>query len=161
MFTNPEFWVALGFIGFVAVMLYYKVPGLVGGLLDKRAERIERDLEEARRLREEAQSLLANWQRRQRQAMDEAEDIVRQAESAARRTAEETRHQLEETLRRREAQSAEKIAQAEARAVKEVRAVAVDVAAEVARRLIAAEMTKTASDRLIEESVKSIGKTLH
>jgi len=161
LFTSPEFWVAAAFVGFVALMIYLKVPGAIGRALDKRSAQIEQQLEEARRLREEAQGLLANWQRRQRQAKEEAAEIVRHAEATAKRTAEDTRKQLEEAVQRREAQTAEKIEQAKARAVQEVTSVAVDVATEVARRLIAEEMDKKTADRLFDESVASIGKTLH
>lgn len=161
LWSSPETWVALAFVGFVALMLYLKVPGMIGKALDKRSADIEQQLEEARRLREEAQGLLANWQRKQRQAKEEAADIVRQAEATAKRTAEETRQQLEETLQRREAQTEDKINQAKARAVQEVTSVAVDVATEVARRLIAEEMDKKTADRLFAESVDAIDKTLH
>ena len=159
--SNPELWVALAFLGFIGAMIYFKVPKLIGKALDERSQDIAKQLDEARRLREEAQSLLASWQRKQRQANEEAADIVRQAEATAKRTAEETREQLEEALQRREAQSADKIAQAQARAVNEVKSVAVDVATEVARRLISEQVDKKAADRLFEESVDALDKTLH
>lgn len=161
LLSSPEFWVAVAFVGFIAVMLYYKVPGLIGKVLDKRAAGIQQQLDEARQLREEAQSLLANWQRKQRQAKEEAAEIVRHAEAAAKRTAEDTRQQLEETLQRREAQTRDKINQAKTRAIQEVTSVAVDVATEVARRLIAEEMDKKTADRLFSESMDAIDKTLH
>jgi len=161
MLHSPETWVAAAFVIFIAVLLYFRVPKLIAQQLDKRSDEISQQLEEARRLREEAQSLLAKWQRRQRQADDEANEIIRQAEANAQRSAEETKAQLEETLKRREQQTADKIAQAETRAVNEVRSVAVDVATEVARRLIQEELDKKTADKLIDDSVQSIDKSLH
>lgn len=161
MFASPIIWVAVAFAIFIGLLLYFRVHKMIAEQLDKRSGEISRQLDEARRLREEAQSMLAKWQRQQRQADEEANEIVRQAEANAQRSAEETRAQMEETLKRREEQSAEKIAQAEARAVQEVRGVAVDVATEVARRLIREELDKQGHDKLIDESIQSIDKSLH
>ena len=80
---NTDFIVTLAFLVFIGILIYYKVPGIVGGLLDKRAEGIRADLEEARRLREEAQEIYASYERRQREVKGQADEIVANAKREA------------------------------------------------------------------------------
>ena len=101
MFFLAEFWVAVAFVAFLLVLVYYKVPSLIGKALDDRAEAIRKELDEARRVREEAQNLLADYQRKHRSVSDEAEAIVVQARQEAEAFAQETRRNLQETLERR------------------------------------------------------------
>ena len=87
---TPEFWVAVAFFGFVGLLIYYRVPAMIGKALDDRAEAIRQELDEARRLREEAQELLADYQRKTREAEEEAKAIVEQARREAEALSAET-----------------------------------------------------------------------
>ncbi len=126
IFSTPEFWVAVAFVFFVG-LLFKPGSKFVIGALDERAERIRSQLDEAQRLREEAQHLLAEYQRKQRQALQDAEAILNQARATAERHREDSAAELAQTLERRERQAMDRIAQAEAEALAEVRAVAVAV----------------------------------
>ena len=98
VFSKPEFWVGVAFFGFVGLLIYYKVPGLIGKALDDRADRIRQELDEARKLREEAQALLADYQKKRQAAEEEAKAIVDQAKREAESLAAETRKNLAESL---------------------------------------------------------------
>jgi len=121
MLHDPVFWTAIAFAGFIAVLLYAKLPAVVCKILDDRADAIRSELEEARNLREQAQTVLADYERKQRQAEKEAEAIITQAKAEAERLAEETRNKLEASIERRTKLAEDKIAQAEIQALKEVR----------------------------------------
>ncbi|HUS98228.1 MAG TPA: ATP F0F1 synthase subunit B, partial [Hyphomicrobiaceae bacterium] len=121
-FERPETWVGVAFFIFVGLLIYYGVPKLIGKALDDRADAIRNELDEARRLREEAQSLLADYQKKAREAEDEAQGIIDQARREAEALAAETRNSLQESVVRRGKQAEEKIARAEAQALTEVRA---------------------------------------
>ena len=122
MLGMAEFWVAVAFVAFLAILVYYKVPKLIAKALDDRADAIRKELDEARRLREEAQTLLADYQKRHRNVGQEAEAIVDQARREAEAFAHETRASLKDALERRTKLAEDKIARAEAQAVDEVRA---------------------------------------
>lgn len=158
---TPEFWVAVSFVGFVAVVVYFKVPGMVADALDKRAEAIRQELDEARKLREEAQAMLADYERKQRGAEKEAEDIIALAREEADALAAETREQLHESMERRTRMAEEKIARAEEQALGEVRATAVNVAIAAAERLISQKLTPAASKKLVDDSVKNLKSKLN
>ena len=117
MLADPSFWALVGLIVFLGLMVYLKVPGLVTGHLDRRAETIRNELEEARKLREEAQALLADYQRRAREAEGEAEGIIDQAKREAEGITTEAHQRIEEYVAGRTRQAEQKIAQAEAQAV--------------------------------------------
>src|SRR5690606_25540762 len=117
---------AISFFGLIAVFIYYKVPALAGRMLDERADRIRNELEDARKLREEAQQLLAEYQRKRQEAEKEAEDVVAAAQREAALIVEEAKQKTEEYVTRRTALAEQKIGQAEKEAVGEVRARAVD-----------------------------------
>lgn len=161
MFATAEFWVAVSFFTFVAVIFYYKVPGLVTAALDKRAQDISKELDEARRLREEAQALLASYQRKQADAMKEAEGIVAQAKLEAERLADETRSNMQGQVERRQALAEDKIRQAEAQAVQEVRAAAADIAVSAARTIISEKVDASKDARLVETSIAELSSKLH
>lgn len=161
MFATAEFWVAVSFFTFVAVIFYYKVPGLVTAALDKRAQDISKELDEARRLREEAQALLASYQRKQADAMKEAEGIVAQAKLEAERLADETRGNMQGQVERRQALAEDKIRQAEAQAVQEVRAAAADIAVSAARTIISEKVDASKDARLVETSIAELSSKLH
>jgi len=152
------FWVAIAFVLFIALVVYYAVPRRIISALDKRAESIQQELTEARRLREEAQSILADYQRKQRDAEQEANDIIAQAEREAQAYAQETRQQFEDMLNRRVQMADEKIARAEAQAVAEVRSRAVDASVEATEQIIAEKLDTEKARALVEQSVDQLKK---
>ena len=156
-----DFWVLISFLMFIGLLVYYKVPGMIGGLLDKRAADIAAELDEARRLREEAQQLLASYQRKQREAMKEAEDIVAQAKVEAENLAREIRANMEAQVERRTKLAEDKIAQAESQALSEVRATAANVAIGAARKVIADKVTASEDEKLVERSIADLASKLH
>lgn len=161
MLGTPEFWVAVSFVGFIALIIYFGAPKMIAKALDERADGIRTELDEARRLREEAQNLLAEYQRKQRDAEAEAEGIVAQAKHEAELLATEAREKLKDTLARRTKLAEDKIAQAEAQAIKDVRSRAADVAIQAAGKLIADELSKDKAAGLIDESIKGLAAKLN
>ena len=160
LFSEPEFWLTIAFIVFV-ILVAKPLGGKIGAALDGRSKLIEREIEEAAKLRDEAQALLANYQRKSRDALKEAEAIIANAESEARRIREEAAIELEASLKRREQLAMEKIAQAEARAVEDVRNAAVDVALAATRELIEKNLDAEKSKALVEDAIKDLPKHLH
>ncbi|WP_339614088.1 F0F1 ATP synthase subunit B [uncultured Parvibaculum sp.] len=161
MLMQGEFWVLLGLIVFIGIIIYMRVPAMLTKSLDERGAGIAKELDEARRLREEAQQVLASYQRKQREAMKEAEDIVAQAKVEAEAMAKETRENLNAQVERRTQMAEQKIAQAEVQAMNEVRAVAADVAIEAARRLIAEKVDTSKDAEIIEKSIADLTTKLH
>ncbi len=159
--ADPTFWVAVSFALFVGMLLYFKVPSMVTKALDERADAIKSELEEARRLREEAQALYAEYQRRQRDAEEEAKGIIIQAEEEAERLADETKVKLDELLARRTAQVEEKIKRAETLALDEVRLAAAGIAIAAAEKVIGDSLTKEKSDELVENSISELTSRLN
>ena len=156
MLGMAEFWVAVAFVAFLAILVYYKVPKLIAKALDDRAEAIRKELDEARRLREEAQTLLADYQKRHRNVGQEAEAIVDQARRETEAFALETRASLKDTLERRTKLAEDKIARAEAQAVDEVRASAIDVAVAAAERILREKMAGSGGAALIDQSIRDL-----
>jgi F-type H+-transporting ATPase subunit b len=158
---EAETWVAVAFLLFAALLVYLKVPAMLAGMLDERSAKIAGELAEARKLREEAQSLLASYQKKRTEAEKDAAAIVDQARKEAESYAVEAHRKLAETLERRTRQGEQKIAQAEAAAIKEVRTVATDIAVAAAARL-AGEVVKGAKgDGLIAESIAAVKNRLN
>ncbi|MEL7463180.1 MAG: ATP F0F1 synthase subunit B [Pseudomonadota bacterium] len=160
-FGNTDYVVALSLVLFIGVLIYFKVPGLIVGMLDSRAEKIRAELEDARRLREEAQALLASYERKQKEVEGQAEQIVANAKAEAERAAEEAKAALEGSIARRLKAADDQIASAEASAVKEVRDRAVAVAVDAASKVIADKMTKASGGKLIDDAIKEVGAKLH
>lgn len=158
---DATFWVGAAFIVFIGVLFYFKVPGMLTKGLDERAERIRNDLEEARRLREEAQALLASYERKQHEAAEEAKQIVQRAKEEAEREARLAAERLEAMIARREQTSLEKIAVAEAQAEKEVRDAAVAVAIAAATEVIASQVSGARADALIDEATQNLRQNLN
>ena len=156
MLRMAEFWVAVAFVAFLLILAYYKVPALIARVLDDRAEAIRKELDEARRLREEAQSLLADYQKKHRNAGQEAEAIVEQARREAEAFAAETRKSLTETVERRRKQAEDRIARAEAQAVEDVRAAAVDMAIAAAEKILREKAAGAGGAALIDESIRGL-----
>lgn len=161
VFATPDFWVAVSFVGFIALLVYFKVPGLVAGALDERAEKIRKELDEAQRLREEAQALLAEYQRKRRDAEKEVEGILALARDEAGRLSAETRTALAESLERRMKTTEAKIAQAEAQALDEVRAAAAAAAVAAAETVIAGSLTAKAQGELIDAAIRDVKARLN
>lgn len=158
---NTDFIVTIGFVVFIGVLLYFKVPTLVMGMLDKRAEGIRSDLDEAKALREEAQSLLASYERRQREVQDQADRIVANAKEEAVLAGEQAKADLEKSITRRLAAAEEQIASAQASAVKEVRDRAIAVAIEAARDVVAKQMSAKDAAKSIDDAIAEVGQKLH
>jgi F-type H+-transporting ATPase subunit b len=154
--TPEEIWVAVGFVAFVGILIYKKVPGMVTALLDKRSVEIRTKLDEARQLRDEARELYADYERKLRDAQKEAADIVAQAETDAKVMARESRDAMEVALDRRAKLAKEKIEQARIAAEREVRRAAVDVASKAAERLIAQCLDASKSSALIDRAIKDL-----
>mgnify|MGYP003632126111 CR=1 FL=1 len=159
--STGEFWVLVSLLIFIGILVYMKVPGMLAAQLDKRGADVATELDEARRLREEAEALLASYKKRQAEAMQEADAIVAQAKLEAERLAEETRVSLEAQVARRQQLAEDKIHQAEAQALQEVRAVAADVAIDAARAVIAEKVDASKDSSLIEKSISEVGAKLH
>ena len=153
---EPEFWVGLGLIALIGVFLRQRVPAFVAAALDTRAAAIAKELDEARRLREEAAALLAQFRTKAADAEKEAASIVTEAKAEAERFAIEARAQLKAQIERRAKQAQDKIAQAEAHAVAEIRARAADAAVDAAERLIAQRTDATKAASLISQSLKEL-----
>ena len=143
------------FLGFV---IYMKLPGMVTKSLDARSAAIAAELEDAKRLREEAQELLAGFQRRQREAETEAEAIIVQAHEEAKRIAADARAKMAEQLERRAELAERKIAQAEADATAAVRAQAADLAVAATEKLLVSELNDDAHAALIEQGATELGR---
>jgi F-type H+-transporting ATPase subunit b len=156
MTEMAEFWVAIAFVVFLLILVYYRVPKLIAKSLDDRAEAIRKELDEARRLREEAQTLLADYQKRHRNVGQEADAIVDQARREAEAFAHETRISLKDTLERRTKQAEDKIARAETQAVDEVRAAAIDVAMAAAERILREKTAGSGGASLIDQSIRDL-----
>ena len=157
---EAEFWVLLAVAVFFVVV--WK-PGsrAILGMLDARATRIRDELEAARNLREEAQQALAAYQKRQQEGAAEAEAIISHAKEEAERIAAQSLRDLEEALRRRQLLAQERIAQEEAKALAEIRAVAVDVAISAAREVITASLDERRGAALIDDAIAALPRQLH
>lgn len=158
---NTDFVVTIAFVIFLGILVYFKVPGLVGGMLDKRAETIKAELDEAKALREEAQALLASYERKQKEVQDQADRIVASAKDEATRAAEAAKDDIAQSIARRLTAAEEQIANAEASAVKEVRDQAILVAIGAARDIIAQQMDAKATGALIDEAIDTVAAKLH
>lgn len=160
MLSTPEFWVAVGFVILVAGVARPVWRGATRGL-DARSERIEQTLDEAQTLHEEAQHLLAEYQRKQRDAAREAEQTIERARNEAERLRAEALENLERTIERRKAAAGEKIAQAEAEAVRAVRDAAVDIAIAATARVIGERIGADRASGLIDDAVKDLPRHLN
>lgn len=158
---NTDFVVLLGFLLFLAVVVYFKVPGMLGKLLDKRSDDIKSELDEARALREEAQALLASYERKSQEVSEQAERIVAHAKEEAQLAAEQAKADIAESIQRRLAGAESQIASAQASAIKDVRDRAATVAVAAAREVVAKQMSKADAGKLIDESIAQVGAKLH
>jgi F-type H+-transporting ATPase subunit b len=160
-FHEAETWVLVAFLMFVGLLVYLKVPATVTRMLDDRSAKIAQELDQARKLREEAQALLEGYQKKRAEAERDAAAIVAQAKVDAGEFAAEARRKLAETLERRSRQAEQKIAQAEAAAVKEVRTIATDIAVAAATSLVADAAKGPKGDALIADSIAAVKSRLN
>jgi F-type H+-transporting ATPase subunit b len=158
---EPEFWVAVSFFIFIGVLVYFGVHMKVVSALDARALLISQELEEARRLREEAEKVLADYRRKLGDVVMEVDNITALATTEAKTLAAETRQSLKEHFDRRIKLAEEKIARAEMEAVREFRSVAVDAAIAAAQNLIVAKLTPDRAKKLVSESIKALKSNLN
>jgi F-type H+-transporting ATPase subunit b len=157
---DPEFWVLVSFI-IVLAGLFRKAGPLITKFLDDRATKIKAELEEAHKLRDEAQRMLAEYQRKQRDALKEAEEIVARARVEAERAGEQAARDLDAALERRKRLALEKIALAESKATAEVRNTAVDVAIAAVREILAKALDAPRKGKLIDEAIAELPQRLH
>lgn len=158
---NTDLVVAIAFVIFIGILVYFKVPGLIGGLLDKRAATIRAELDEARKLREEAQELRASFEKKKTEVKEQAERIIAKAKADAELAAEQARAELEVSIARRLRAAEDQIASAEAAALREVRNRAVSVSVAAAGELIAKNLDAAAAGKLVEDSIKAVETRLH
>ena len=161
MLLEAEFWVALGFFLFIGVLVYYGVPQKMIGALDQRSTRIKSELDEARRLRDEAEALLAEYQRKRKEADAEAEAIIANARAEAERVAEEAKVRMEEFVARRSQVAEAKIAQAESQAVADVRAAAAEAAVAAAEKILTQSAKGEVADRLLTQGIRDVQTKLN
>jgi F-type H+-transporting ATPase subunit b len=158
---NTDFVVTIAFLVFVGVLAYFKVPALIGGLLDKRAVGIQADLNEAKALREEAQSILAQYERKQREVQALADEIVVAAKRDAETAAAQAKVDLQASIARRLKAAEEQIASAEASALREVKDTAVSVAIAAAGEILAKQSTASAKSALIDAGIVEVETRFH
>ena len=161
MQLDATFYALVGLLIFLAAMVYIKVPSLIGKALDGRADKISSELAEARRLREEAQQLLAEYQRKRKEAEKEAESIIASAENEARAFAAEAKMKTEEYIVRRTALAEQKIVQAESQALLEVKSSAVDLAIAATENILAGKLTGKTSDDFFAKSIAEVKSRLN
>ncbi len=158
---DATFWVGAAFVLFVGILVYLKVPGMLTGVLDERAKKISDDLDQARELREEAQVLLATYQRKQRDALIDSEEIIAHAKEEAMREAEQAEKKLEESVARRQQAALNKIALAEAQAENEVRDAAIEIAIAAATAVVAQQVQGDRADALVNTAIQDLRRHLN
>jgi F-type H+-transporting ATPase subunit b len=158
---EAEFWVAVAFVIFVGILVYVGVPKMLTAALDDRARRVQAELDEARRLKEEAERLLAEYQGKQRQAESEAAAIISGARSEAERIAAEAKIKMEEFVARRTKMAETKIAQAEAQAVADGRAAAAEAAVTAAEKILTESVKGKVADDLIARGIGDVKAKLN
>lgn len=153
---DASFYALVGLVIFIGILVYVKVPGVITKALDGRADKVRAELEEARRLREEAQAVLADFRRKTQSAEEEAEAIIAQAKSESERMTAETEAALNEMIARRTTAAETRIAQAEAQALGEVRARATDIAIAASEALLTEQAKGKAAADLINSSIVDV-----
>ena len=159
--SNPELWVAVGLVLFFLILAFTGAFKMVGGALDAKAAKIQSELDEAARLRAEAEALLAQIRQEKADAEAQAAEMLKAAEADARVMEAEARAKLEETLARRQAVAERRIAQAEVQATAEVKAAAADLAARAAEQILAARLAGQKTDPLLDAAIAQLGSRLN
>jgi F-type H+-transporting ATPase subunit b len=157
---EAEFWVLVAFVIAIAFLVYKAKDAVTGGL-DARAGKIKAEIDEARKLRDEAQARLAEFQLKQRDALKEAEGIIALAREEAERLAAQGAKDLEAAIERRRRLATEKIALEGQKALTDLRNAAVDVAIAALRRVLAADLDPARKSALIDDAIAALPPTLH
>lgn len=157
---GAEFWIAAAFVAFVGVLIKFAYRRIVDAL-DSRADGIKDEIEEAKRLREEAQQLLANYQRKHRDAVKEAEEIIEQAKGDATRMAAQAAADLETEVKRRTELAFAKIARAEAQVIQDVRNMAVDLAVRAAGQLVRDRLGEEQAGKIVDNAISELSRKVH
>ena len=158
---DAEFWVAVAFVAFLGVLIYFGVHEMMVNYIDQRRDRIKAELDEALRLKEEAQALLAQYQRKQREAEQEAAAIIAGAVAEAERMMAEAKTKMEEFIARRGKMAESKIAQAEAQALADVRAAAAEAAVSAAEKILTRIVKGEVAERLVVKGVEDVKTKLN
>lgn len=161
MLSQPEFWVAVAFVALMAIFIYAGVPGVVTKALDHRADRIKAELDDARRLKDEAAALVADYKARYASAEREAQDIVTNAKAEAERIAVDAKARMEDFVSRRTKAAEDKIAQAEAQALADVRAAAADAAVTAASQILTKSVSGSVADDLLAKGIQDVRAKLN
>ena len=161
MFEDPEFWVLLAFVIFIGVLVRFGVPKMALSALDERSARIKQALDEAQRLRSEAQAVLAKYQKKRAEAEKEAQAIIVSARVEAERLAGEAKGKVEEFVARRTKMAESKIAQAEAQALADVRAAAADAAVAAAEKILTQTVKGSVADDLLTKGIAELKSKLN
>lgn len=159
MFKTPEFWVLAAFVVFF-VLMGKKLVQLIGGALDDRAQAIRKQLDEAEKLKNDAEAALAEYRRKQQDALKEAEAILALSRTEAQALETEQKAAIEQRLKRREAQALDKIAQAEAQATAQVRDAAIELALAATRRVLVEKVDSGIAGGLVDASIKELPQRL-
>ena len=160
MLHDPEFWVAVAFVIFMGVLWRVGAFKAIGSGLDSRSSRIQQELDEARRLREEAEKVLAEYKKKRTEAEGEAKAIIAQAQSEATELAAEAERRMEEFVARRTKMAETKISQAETQAMSDVRAVAAETAVRAAERILGETVKGKIAEDLIAGAIKDVKSRL-
>lgn len=158
---NTNFVVLIAFLIFVGALVYLGVPRILGNMLDKRSAQIRAELDDAKALREEAQTVLASYERKHKEVQEQSARIVENAKTEARQAGEQAKRDLQDSMTRRMAAAQDQIASAQSKAVKEVRDQAVNVAIAAARDVIAKQMSAADANKLIDQSIETVEAKLH
>jgi F-type H+-transporting ATPase subunit b len=158
---DATFWSAVAFVITVVLFIYFGVPSTIGKALDNRARRIKAELDDARRLKDEARALVAEYRAKRESAVKEAEEIVANAKAEAERVAAEAKSRMEDFVARRTKMAETKIAQAEAQALADVRAAAADAAVSAASRILAETVKGPTADALLNQGITEIRQKLN
>lgn len=161
IFAEAETWVGVGLIIFLAIVVFVaKAPKVLAASLDDKAAKIQADLNEAARIRAEAEAMLADIRREREEAERQAAEMLAAAEADAKRLAAEAKAKLEEQVKRRADLAERKIATAEAQAAAEVKAAAAELAAQAAEQVLAARLAGATSDPLVDQAIGQIAERL-
>lgn len=161
LLMEAEFWVAVAFVLFFAILAYAGAHKFILNTLDQRSARIKAELDEARRLKDEAQALLAEYRRKTANAQQEADGIIEGAKAEAERIAQEAHTRLEDFVARRTKMAETKIAQAEAQALADVRSAAAEAATSAAEKILVQSARGKVADALIAQGIEDVRKKLN
>ena len=160
LLQDNHFWVGLAFLVLVVILVMVGVPGMAAKALDARGAKIQEQLDEATRIREEAQALLARIKTQQAETEAAAAEMLATAKSEAKRLAKEAEEKLAEQIKRRGELAERKIATAEASAAAEVKAAAADLAAQIAEQVLSARISVAKTDSLVDSAIKDLAGKL-